>query len=134
MQIDNSTFTISRIHGNNEKQAEYNENQADGYYIDNKLIISEDFSFTDKYENSYNINFEFKGNPILTNLFLQFYVSNFSVTYDGSTLASFGEESRVIHQPRDKYNQTYSYISNKLDVTFNPIDYILCPDEYYKNE
>ena len=50
----------------------------------------------------------------------------------GSFLSSGVDSSYLVSLA--KPNKTYTFISNKLDVTFNPIDYILCPDEYYKNE
>jgi len=128
LQIDSSIVKLDGISTNN------NIYQENGYYISNYKIKDTSFDFTNNYEKTYDINFRFTDDPTLTNLFLQFYVSSFEVSYDGSTLANFNESSRALFQPNDKYNKTYTFISNKLDVTFNPIDYILCPDEYYKNE
>jgi len=77
------------------------------------------------------------GNPILSNLYLQFAVTKLTVHYKGNdgndyTFSTYADKNSIIdtylHQAED-YKEIYKYASNKLDLMINPISLIACPGE-----
>ena len=77
------------------------------------------------------------GNPVLSNLYLQFAVSKLTVHYKGSdnniyNFSTYADNNNIVdtylHQT-DDYKETYTFISNKLDLMINPISLIACPPE-----
>ena len=77
------------------------------------------------------------GNPILSNLYLQFAVSKLTVHYKGNngtdyTFSTYADKNNMVdtylHQAED-YKETYKFASNKLDLMINPISLIACPGE-----
>lgn len=77
------------------------------------------------------------GNPVLSNLYLQFAVSKLTVHYKGSdntvyNFSTYADRNNIVdtylHQT-DDYKETYTFISNKLDLMINPISLIACPPE-----
>lgn len=96
-------------------------------------------------DNTYKVavNFEM-GNPELSNLFLQFAVTDVSIclnTSAGSTtfnaVAPLTESAQNInsylYSLKNGYKEKYTFASEPLDVYFNPLSYICCADEDEKS-
>ena len=107
--------------------------------------IMSDMSFTfenmtiDDLSDDLYILFEFtNGNPLISNLYLRFYVESFTIHYKiGDKTYNF--TSRVdpnidtyLHT-QEGFKDNYRFLSDKLDVMFNPVSYVVCPEEEEKN-
>lgn len=75
------------------------------------------------------------GNPIISNLYLRFAVTEITMKYicDNSTYTytvkkpdNDSNAKTAIYSITDKSEQYYKFISDKLDITTNPLSYIVC--------
>lgn len=81
------------------------------------------------------------GNPVITNIYLQFTVTKLqinytpidSITYNFTTTASSTNGLNTYLLTYDDYIQTYKFISEPLDIVINPVSYICCPTEAEKS-
>lgn len=77
-------------------------------------------------------------NPIIGNMYLRYYIDKFTITYNVNN-KKYNFTSSV-NQSVDTYLHTtegnkdnYRFISDKIDVMFNPISYVICPEEEETN-
>ena len=91
----------------------------DGLFIYNKVIMS---------------------NPIIGNMYLRYYIDNFTITYKDSINDKIYHFTSSVNQSVDTYlhntegnKDNYRFISDKIDVMFNPISYVICPEDEETN-
>lgn len=91
----------------------------DGLFIYNKVIMS---------------------NPIIGNMYLRYYIDNFTITYKDSINGKSYHFTSSVNQSVDTYlhntegnKDNYRFISDKIDVMFNPISYVICPEDEETN-
>jgi len=80
------------------------------------------------------------GNPIIGNMYLRYYIDNFTITYKDSTNGKSYHFTSSVNQSVDTYlhntegnKDNYRFISDKIDVMFNPISYVICPEDEETN-
>ena len=146
------TADVSIVYLNNEdyKNEEYIilsnnilKNAADTKYIYKGIqkdfsIIIKDIKFDDFSDNTLKLKIMYEmGNPIISNLYLRFAVSDIKIhltkgtdkiTYYTSISANT-DTSSYLKQYNSAYDYSYRFISDKLDVMFNPMSYIVCPND-----
>lgn len=72
------------------------------------------------------------GNPIISNLYLRFAVTNVVIHCgDKKYTATIKEENKTsyLRSYNSTYDYSYRFISDKLDVMFNPLSYTVCPED-----
>lgn len=86
------------------------------------------------------------GNPVISNLFYRFYVKNMKINVTNGNNSFFfysyvpennNENIASTYLCNNKNNQNselvnntqFRYISKSIDVTFNPLSYIICPED-----
>jgi len=82
------------------------------------------------------------GNPVLANMYLRFVVSNLTIKVNDSVFKTFVKDSfnnivgTYLAKTTNNYEGMklitklyYKYISNSIDIMFNPLSYTICPND-----
>ena len=106
----------------------------------NITINFKDLTINDLKDGLFICNQVSMSNPIIGNMYLRYYIDNFTITYKDSTNGKSYHFTSSVNQSVDTYlhntegnKDNYRFISDKIDVMFNPISYVICPEDEETN-
>lgn len=114
-----------------------------GLYDDIKIQFN-DIDFSKAKNNTYQFAIDYElGNPVISNLYMQFVVTDVSIcisktgedssifvaSIDASSMQTYNDMDSYLYKITDKYNEQYTFCSEPLDAMFNPLSFIACPAE-----